>query len=69
MIRPVVNNKYCEGQWEIRKNNIMTKKIISAKSSINSSCPTIFENNRKKRNILQIARREPNDCIILYIII
>ena len=47
MIKPVVNNKYCEGQWEMRKNNIMTKKIIAAKSSINSSCPTIFENNRK----------------------
>lgn len=69
MIKPVVNNKYCEGQWEMRKNNIMTKKIIAAKSSINSSCPTIFENNRKKRNILQITRREPNDCNTLYIIL
>ena len=69
MIKPVVNNKYCEGQWEMRKNNIMTKKIIAAKSSINSSCPTIFENNRKKRNILQITRREPNNCNTLYIIL
>ena len=69
MIKPVVNNEYCEGQWEMRKNNIMTKKIIAAKSSINSSCPTIFENNRKKRNILQITRREPNDCNTLYIIL
>ena len=69
MIKPVVNNKYCEGQWEMRKNNIMTKKIIAAKSSINSSCPTIFENNRKKRNSLQTTRREPNDCNTLYIIL
>ncbi len=69
MIKPVVNNKYCEGQWEMRKNNIMTKKIIAAKSSINSSCPTIFENNRKKRNISQTTRREPNDCNTLYIIL
>ena len=69
MIKPVVNNKYCEGQWEMRKNNIMTKKIIAAKSSINSSCPTIFENNRKKRNISQTTRREPNDCNTLYLIL
>ena len=69
MIKPVVNNKYCEGQWEMRKNNIMTKKIIAAKSSINSSCPTIFENNRKKRNISQTTRREANDCNTLYIIL
>ena len=69
MIKPVVNNKYCEGQWEMRQNNIMTKKIIAAKSSINSSCPTIFENNRKKRNISQTTRREPNDCNTLYIIL
>lgn len=69
MIRPVVNNKYCEGQWEMRKNNIMTKKIITAKSSINTSCPIIFENNRKKRNNLNVTRREPYDCMIHYLII
>ena len=50
-------------------NSSLEQVKVTAKSSINSSCPTIFENNRKKRNILQTTRREPNDCNTLYIIL
>lgn len=63
MIRPVINNKNCQSQEELRKNKIITKKIVQVKPSVNSSCPDIFAVNRKKRSIFtQKKNFDPYDC-------
>lgn len=67
MIRPVINNKNCQGQEELRKNKIITKKIALVKPSVNSSCPDIFAVNKKKRSIFtQKKNLEPYDCKIYF---
>ena len=38
-----INNRICQNQWELRKNKIMTSKIISARPHTNSSCPKFYK--------------------------
>ena len=38
-----INNRICQNQWELRKNKIMTNKIISARPHTNSSCPKFYK--------------------------
>ena len=50
-----INNRICQNQWELRKNKIMTNKIISARPHTNSSCPKFY-----KPSPLFLPKRERN---------